>query len=155
MLTDMTLGQYYPGESVLHHMDPRAKIFCMMIAVITIFSFIKQHIFVLIFNAVCDFDGSNFKSAAGNDLACGKTAVVYPCIYHAHTFLYNSGNGFNSIWLVSYNKRRIYQRYFHDVEIAFTYNFRITSYIYDKSRNSDRRYRIHTYAAATFRCTGT
>lgn len=38
MLTDMTLGQYYPGESVLHHMDPRAKIFCMMIAVITIFS---------------------------------------------------------------------------------------------------------------------
>lgn len=38
MLTDMTLGQYYPGESVLHKMDPRAKIFCMMISVITIFS---------------------------------------------------------------------------------------------------------------------
>lgn len=38
MLTDITLGQYYPGESVLHRMDPRAKIFCMMISVITIFS---------------------------------------------------------------------------------------------------------------------
>ena len=26
MLTDMTLGQYYPGHSYLHQMDPRAGI---------------------------------------------------------------------------------------------------------------------------------
>lgn len=25
MLTDITLGQYYPGDSFLHRMDPRAK----------------------------------------------------------------------------------------------------------------------------------
>lgn len=37
MLTDITLGQYYPGDSYLHRMDPRAKILCTMIFIIAIF----------------------------------------------------------------------------------------------------------------------
>ncbi len=37
MLTDITLGQYYPGNSILHRMDPRAKILCTMIFIIAIF----------------------------------------------------------------------------------------------------------------------
>ena len=37
MLTDITLGQYYPGDSFLHRMDPRAKILCTMIFIIAIF----------------------------------------------------------------------------------------------------------------------
>ncbi|MEG1931950.1 MAG: CbiQ family ECF transporter T component, partial [Pygmaiobacter sp.] len=26
MLKDITIGQHFPGESVIHHMDPRAKL---------------------------------------------------------------------------------------------------------------------------------
>ena len=37
MLTDITLGQYYPGNSYLHRMDPRAKILCTMIFIVAIF----------------------------------------------------------------------------------------------------------------------
>lgn len=37
MLSDITLGQYYPGNSFLHRMDPRAKILCTMIFIIAIF----------------------------------------------------------------------------------------------------------------------
>ena len=37
MLTDITLGQYYPGRSFLHQMDPRAKILCTMIFIVAIF----------------------------------------------------------------------------------------------------------------------
>ena len=37
MLTDITLGQYYPGDSFLHRMDPRAKILCIMIFIVAIF----------------------------------------------------------------------------------------------------------------------
>ena len=36
MLTDMTLGQYYPGDSFLHRMDPRAQILCTMLFIIAI-----------------------------------------------------------------------------------------------------------------------
>ena len=28
MLRDITLGQYYPADSVIHKLDPRVKLFC-------------------------------------------------------------------------------------------------------------------------------
>ena len=31
MLTDITLGQYYPGSSVIHGLDPRAKILATLL----------------------------------------------------------------------------------------------------------------------------
>lgn len=37
MLTDITLGQYYPGESFIHQMDPRTKIVCTMIFIAAMF----------------------------------------------------------------------------------------------------------------------
>jgi energy-coupling factor transport system permease protein len=37
MLTDITLGQYFPGHSFLHRLDPRAKIVATMIFIIAIF----------------------------------------------------------------------------------------------------------------------
>lgn len=37
MLTDITLGQYYPGESFIHQMDPRTKMVCTMIFIAAIF----------------------------------------------------------------------------------------------------------------------
>ncbi len=37
MLRDITLGQYYPVDSVLHRMDPRTKLFGTMIYIITLF----------------------------------------------------------------------------------------------------------------------
>lgn len=37
MLTDITLGQYFPGNSFLHHLDPRAKIIGTMMFIVAIF----------------------------------------------------------------------------------------------------------------------
>lgn len=37
MLTDITLGQYFPGNSFLHNMDPRAKIIGTTLFIATIF----------------------------------------------------------------------------------------------------------------------
>lgn len=37
MLTDITLGQYFPGNSFLHHLDPRAKIMATIIFIVAIF----------------------------------------------------------------------------------------------------------------------
>ena len=30
MLTDITLGQYYPGNSCIHRLDPRTKILAVL-----------------------------------------------------------------------------------------------------------------------------
>ena len=37
MLTDITLGQYFPGTSFLHRLDPRVKIIAVMIFIVAIF----------------------------------------------------------------------------------------------------------------------
>lgn len=38
MLREITLGQYYPAESVLHSLDPRVKLFATLVFIITLFS---------------------------------------------------------------------------------------------------------------------
>ena len=55
MLTDMTLGQYYPGNSFLHKMDPRAKILCTMIFICAIFLANNpwSYLVVTLFTALC------------------------------------------------------------------------------------------------------
>lgn len=42
MLRDITLGQYYPIDSVLHRMDPRTKLFGTMVYIVSLF--IADHI---------------------------------------------------------------------------------------------------------------
>lgn len=39
MLRDITLGQYYPADSVIHKLDPRVKLFGTMVFIISLFCF--------------------------------------------------------------------------------------------------------------------
>ena len=43
MLKDITLGQYFPGNSVLHRIDPRMKIILMILFVVSVF-FAKNYL---------------------------------------------------------------------------------------------------------------
>ena len=37
MLKDITLGQFFPGESIIHRMDPRVKIIVTILYIVTLF----------------------------------------------------------------------------------------------------------------------
>ena len=37
MLKDITIGQYFPGNSILHRLDPRAKLIAVFLYIITLF----------------------------------------------------------------------------------------------------------------------
>ena len=39
MLRDMTIGQYYPADSVIHKLDPRTKLMATMIYILSLFIF--------------------------------------------------------------------------------------------------------------------
>ena len=39
MIRDITIGQYYPSNSLIHKLDPRVKLFATMIYIIALFSF--------------------------------------------------------------------------------------------------------------------
>ena len=38
MLKDITLGQYFPGNSVIHHMDPRTKLVGLILYIVALFT---------------------------------------------------------------------------------------------------------------------
>ena len=38
MLRDITLGQYYPADSVVHKLDPRVKLFATMIYICLLYT---------------------------------------------------------------------------------------------------------------------
>ena len=37
MIRDITLGQYYPVDSVIHRLDPRTKLFGTLIFIVSLF----------------------------------------------------------------------------------------------------------------------
>ena len=47
MLRDITLGQYYPADSVIHKLDPRLKLFGTLIYIISLFVFKGLPAFIL------------------------------------------------------------------------------------------------------------
>ena len=38
MLKDITLGQFFPGDSVVHHLDPRTKLIFLVLYIVALFS---------------------------------------------------------------------------------------------------------------------
>lgn len=87
MLTDITLGQYYPGSSVIHGLDPRAKILATLLFIAAIF-FAGKHAFLRSFGFVRCSGYSAFAPACINGAAQRKASVdyypayvVYPCFY--------------------------------------------------------------------------
>ena len=53
MIRDITLGQYYPADSVLHRLDPRTKLFGTLFFILSVFSFRGAAGFALV--TVCMF----------------------------------------------------------------------------------------------------
>ena len=39
MLKDITLGQYYPTESIIHRLDPRVKLLATLMYLVSLFLF--------------------------------------------------------------------------------------------------------------------
>ena len=38
MLKDITLGQYFPGNSIVHRLDPRTKLILLIVYIVSLFS---------------------------------------------------------------------------------------------------------------------
>ena len=67
MLSDITIGEYYPGNSILHQMDPRMKIlllFFFMIALFVFHSFVSYAALTVCSLACSHQDGLKIRTAA-------------------------------------------------------------------------------------------
>ena len=53
MLKDITLGQYYPGDSFIHRLDPRVKILLSFLFMIALFFINKFYPYLFILAFLC------------------------------------------------------------------------------------------------------
>ncbi len=49
MLKDITLGQYFPGNSVIHRLDPRTKLIALVVYIVALFSAANWLSYVIMF----------------------------------------------------------------------------------------------------------
>lgn len=54
MIRDITIGQYYPAKSILHRLDPRVKLVCTLLYLVSLFLFrsVQGYIVATIFLAI-------------------------------------------------------------------------------------------------------
>ena len=49
MLKDITLGQYFPGNSVVHRLDPRTKLIMLVIYIVALFCAVNWVSYAIVF----------------------------------------------------------------------------------------------------------
>ena len=49
MLKDITLGQYYPGDTLVHRLDPRTKLILTLVYIVALFTAAVYAGYVLVF----------------------------------------------------------------------------------------------------------
>ena len=55
MIKDITLGQYFPGNSAIHRLDPRTKLLGMIVYIVIVFLVTKTPVFIIpaLFAVIC------------------------------------------------------------------------------------------------------
>ena len=90
MLTDIALGQYYPGNSLIHKLDPRTKILITLFFIVAIFlasgavsyGILWGFVFLIILFIT---------SAADAGSKINKAAVDHHCSDNGNPYVYRAG----------------------------------------------------------------
>ena len=116
-LRDITLGQYFPGESPIHRLDPRAKLVGMICYIVALFLgkwFITYAVLLAVLTAVVAV--STVKPKA---LLRGMKPVVFILVFTAVlNIFYTPGEELASFWIFTITKEGVVHAFFMVVRIV-------------------------------------
>ena len=115
-LRDITLGQYFPGKSPIHRLDPRAKLLAMICYIVALFLgewFATYALLLLVLAAVVKV--STVKPRA---LVRGLKPVVFILVFTAVlNIFYTPGEPLASFWIFTITKQGVLHAFFMVVRI--------------------------------------
>ena len=115
-LRDITLGQFFPGNSPIHNLDPRAKLVAMICYIVALFMgqwFVTYAILLVVLIAVVAV--STVKPKA---LVRGLKPVVFILVFTAVlNIFYTPGEPLVSFWIFTITKEGILHAFFMVVRI--------------------------------------
>lgn len=82
MLKDITLGQYFPGDSLIHRMDPRSKLIIVVLYIVVLFlakSFVSYGILVLFLLWCITVSRVGLESGLSRDETSGSYSGGHRC----------------------------------------------------------------------------
>ena len=115
-LRDITLGQFFPGESPIHRLDPRAKLVSMVCYIVALFLgqwFVTYAVLLLVLAAVVAV--STVKPRA---LVRGLKPVIFILVFTAVlNVFYTPGEPLVSFWIFKITREGILHAFFMVVRI--------------------------------------
>ena len=115
-LKDITLGQFFPGNSPIHNLDPRAKLVAMICYIVALFLgqwFVTYAILLAVLAAVVAVSRVSVKA-----LLRGMKPVVFILVFTAVlNVFYTPGEPLVSFWIFTITKEGIVHAFFMVVRI--------------------------------------
>ena len=118
MLKDITLGQYFPGSTVAHRLDPRTKLILVVLYIVALFSavwFVSYGLLILTLGAAISVSGVPLKS-----LVRGLKPVMIILIFTAviNLFWTPGDQPLFSVWIFTVYPEGIYRAFFMVLRIT-------------------------------------
>ena len=107
MLKDITLGQFFPGTSLLHRLDPRAKLIAVVLFVVSLFissSFWGYGLCILFLAACIKISGISPKMI----LKSLKPLIIVLCFTGILNMFYTPGEVVARFWIFKITREGIY-----------------------------------------------
>lgn len=106
MLRDITIGQYYPADSVIHKLDPRVKLFATLLYLISLFTF--QNVVGFIIATIFLILIIKLSKVPFGFMVKGlKTIVIILLITALFNLLLTPGDVVVEFWIISISKQGI------------------------------------------------
>ena len=119
MFNDITLGQYLPGDSVVHSLDPRTKLALMVAYIVAIFLVKDMALFILVAIFLV-----SVTLAAKIPIRCLVKAlkpmrIILPFMFFFNLLLVRKGELLFSWWIIKIYDEGLYNAFFVVLRLAF------------------------------------
>ena len=117
MLKDITLGQYFPGTSLAHRLDPRTKLLLTVIYIVALFC--AKSFFSYLLIALVLFTGIKVSGVAPKALVRGLKPILFIiCFTAVLNLFYSPGETLASFWIFKITKEGIFTAFFMVLRIT-------------------------------------
>lgn len=116
MLKDITLGQYFPGNTVIHRLDPRTKIWMVIFYIVALFTakWFASYAVMLVFLIVAVRIS---KVAVSTILRGMKPLIIIIILTGLLNIFYTQGEPLVKVWIFTITKEGIQNAFFMIVRI--------------------------------------
>lgn len=117
MLKDITLGQYFPGNTVVHRLDPRSKLILVIVYIVALFSAKSFVTYGLVLAALCGVIAVS-KIQPKVILKSMKPLLVIISLTGLLNLLYTQGEPLVHFWIFTITKEGIFSALFMVLRIS-------------------------------------